>query len=253
MKNEIRDAVSIIIEHETEVFAIIRQNFLRAFPGYFAFPGGKVDKCDETDATFDIPMLDKLETKLARAMVREIQEELGIKIDDMILSGNVISIDKVGRALTPSFNPFRFNTHFFRVRLKSKVDFSSESFNVDTNEAFDHFWKTPKQILDIFDEGEYLMVPPIRLFLEQLKSNIDFKEEIVLVDRFNNETEVPWIEPMKDFIQVMPKSYTLPPAERTNAFIIGEESKTLIDPSPCELDELKKFENVFLEIHGHIF
>ena len=38
-----REAVSGIFIFGNEVFITHRQNYLRAFPGYHAFPGGKVE------------------------------------------------------------------------------------------------------------------------------------------------------------------------------------------------------------------
>ena len=43
-----RESVSAILIHDDEIFIIERQNHLRAFPGYYSFPGGKVDKEDDT-------------------------------------------------------------------------------------------------------------------------------------------------------------------------------------------------------------
>ena len=45
--SKIIDAVSIVITCGNEIFAIQRQNFLKAFPGYWAFPGGKVEVGDD--------------------------------------------------------------------------------------------------------------------------------------------------------------------------------------------------------------
>ena len=41
-----REAVAAIFVYGRDVFVIRRQNYLRAFPGYYAFPGGKVDAED---------------------------------------------------------------------------------------------------------------------------------------------------------------------------------------------------------------
>ena len=41
-----REAVAAIFVHEEDIFVIRRQEYLRAFPGYYAFPGGKVDPED---------------------------------------------------------------------------------------------------------------------------------------------------------------------------------------------------------------
>jgi 8-oxo-dGTP pyrophosphatase MutT (NUDIX family) len=45
--SKIVDAVSIVITCGNEIYAIQRQYHLKAFPGYWAFPGGKVEKGDE--------------------------------------------------------------------------------------------------------------------------------------------------------------------------------------------------------------
>jgi len=221
MKNTVRDAVSLIFIFEDKIFAIVRQNFLRAFPGYTAFPGGKVDLADRESSDF-----------LIQAARREALEELEFDI----LSDEVVRIDYIGRALTPKFNPLRFNTHFYRIKLRVLP-----SFKVDTNEAQTFEWIKPLDLLKSFDRGERLMVPPVRYFIEHLEKDLDFKEELIFEDRFNFDIEVPWIEPIRNFIQVMPRSLTVPPADRTNAFLIGDEKKVLIDPSPMTEEELKKF------------
>jgi 8-oxo-dGTP pyrophosphatase MutT (NUDIX family) len=37
------ESVSAIFIHEQQIFAVQRQPYLLAFPGYHAFPGGKID------------------------------------------------------------------------------------------------------------------------------------------------------------------------------------------------------------------
>ena len=37
------ESVTVIFMHEQQVFAVQRQPYLLAFPGYHAFPGGKID------------------------------------------------------------------------------------------------------------------------------------------------------------------------------------------------------------------
>ena len=228
-KNSIRDAVSLIFVYKDEVFSIIRQNFLKAFPGYTAFPGGKVDKEDREGGD---PLL--------VAARREALEELEFDI----FSDTVLDITRIGLALSPEFNPLRFNTYFFRVTLSSKPD-----FKVDQNEAREFCWSKPKSILDSFDRGERLIVPPVRYFLEALEEDIQFIEKLNFKDRFNLNHIVPYIEPLKNIIQVMPRSLTVPPADRTNAFLIGDKQKILIDPSPINEEELQKFRNTIEEYH----
>ena len=52
------NAVAAIFTYQQEVFWITRQTYLRAFPGYTAFPGGKVDEGDEVYA-IEHPLLAK--------------------------------------------------------------------------------------------------------------------------------------------------------------------------------------------------
>ena len=71
-------------------------------------------------------------------------------------------------------------------------------------------------------------------------------------------SEVPFIEVLSGVIQLLPLSNTFPPANRTNAFIIGDQKRVLIDPSPKDETEyqklvktLKRFEvdEIFLTHH----
>ena len=83
----IREAVSGIFTFGKEVFITHRQNYLRAFPGYHAFPGGKVDKEDSLEGNQDEQklfsedvLLKKFPLRFMRALNREMKEELGIDI-----------------------------------------------------------------------------------------------------------------------------------------------------------------------------
>ena len=44
-----KQAVTAVLVHENEIFIVKRQNYLKAFPGYSAFPGGKVDSGENSD------------------------------------------------------------------------------------------------------------------------------------------------------------------------------------------------------------
>jgi len=235
-KTEIRDAVSLVYVLDNKIFSIVRQNYLRVFPGYTAFPGGKVDREDYEEAGFSEPILNSIPTHLRNAMVRESNEELGIEIDRLIETGGVSGIDFIGRALTPDFNPHRFNVHFYRIHLTRDV-----LFHVDENEAKSYDWLRPSELLKSFNSGERLIVPPVKFFIEEMVKDLNFKNELIFENRFDMEKVVPSIESIKDLIQVMPLSNTVPPADRTNAFLIGEDSKVLIDPAPKDKEELSKF------------
>ena len=45
------ESVSVLFMYKEQIFAVQRQPYLLAFPGYQAFPGGKIDK-DESSVPF---------------------------------------------------------------------------------------------------------------------------------------------------------------------------------------------------------
>ncbi len=237
--SKIIDAVSIVLTWENEIFVVQRQEFLNAFPGYWAFPGGKVEK-DDSLFSSDHPAVGHLDHRLFGAAVREGKEEIGIDLREEISSGRVRSVDYLGLAVTPDFNPYRFATHFFKINFINKVELT-----IDRNEAKIAEWMSAEKLLAQFDSGQLLAVPPIIKVIQSLGSNpqLTFIEHLNVT--YDNALHVPHIESLKGIRQFMPLSHTLPPATRTNAFLIGDDhsTKILIDPSPKDEDELKKLMN----------
>lgn len=237
--SRIIDAVSVVLTCRDEMFAIQRQNFLSAFPGYWAFPGGKVDK---GDASFSIehPLCPGVDQKLIGAVVREVQEELGVDLRQELLNGGVRSFDLLGLAVTPDFNPYRFATYFFKIDLSRKIDFI-----VDQNEAQLAEWRSSPSLLEAYDKGELLAVPPVIKVIESLGKDPDIKRIDNLNFLYDEANEVPYIESLRGIKQLMPLSNTLPPAVRTNCFLIGDEKcgRVLVDPSPRDKEEYRKLKN----------
>ena len=237
--SKIIDAVSIVITCGEEIFAIQRQNFLAAFPGYWAFPGGKVEN-DDASFLSTHPLAQKLDQRLLGALVREGIEELGIDINVEIQLDRVAAIDYLGVAITPDFNPYRFATYFFKVDFKTKIDFI-----VDRNEARYSEWMSAQDLLKQYEAGSLLAVPPVIKVIEHLERNPGTKFISDLSFSYDAKEYVPYIESLRGVRQVMPLSNTLPPASRTNSFLIGDENspRILVDPSPKDDEEYRKFKN----------
>lgn len=237
--SRIIDAVSIVMTCGNEIFAIQRQYFLNAFPGYWAFPGGKVETDDE-NYSIDHSILTDIDKKLFGAAVREGQEELGIDLRKEIQEGRVRSVDCLGLAVTPDFNPYRFATHFFKIDFTEKVEFI-----IDRNEARFAKWMSSEELLKQFNLGHILAVPPVIKVIETLGRNPQVKVIEDLNFSYDGTQYVPYIESVKGMRQIMPLSHTLPPATRTNAFLIGDDTspKILVDPSPKDEEEYRKFKN----------
>ena len=70
---KILESVSVLFIFEQQIFAVQRQTYLLAFPGYHAFPGGKVDN-DESSTPFKIKILSDHDHRRMRAVCREVLE-----------------------------------------------------------------------------------------------------------------------------------------------------------------------------------
>ncbi len=229
------DAVSAVLVCGEEVFAIQRQPHLRAFPGYWAFPGGKVDAGDAWALAGQDP-------RLLGALRREVLEELGLDL----AHESIDRVDYLGLATTPDFNPQRYATHFYKVTLSSK-----SPFTVDAGEAQQAGWYQASALLEQYRSGELLAVPPVINILSALGEDITRTAVPALAYTYDAATEVPMIESLFGVRQLMPFSHTLPPAERTNSLLLGDADapKVLVDPSPRDEAELEKFLRV-VDRHG---
>ena len=114
-----REAVSCIFINEDQVFMAHRQNYLRAFPGYHAFPGGKVDKEDSIEGGFEHPLFKKYPHRLMKALCSEMKEELGVDIIELLKKGLIEDIHEIGIGVTPDFKVVESSDDF---KLNSDTD-----------------------------------------------------------------------------------------------------------------------------------
>lgn len=242
-----KESVSAVFATSTKVYFVKRQNYLSVFPGYFATPGGKVDSSDsEAELKGSIWPLN-VKPKILHALIREVQEELNYDLLEGITSGVVQSIDFLGVAVSPEFNPYRFKNYYFKIYVREEIN-----FNVDSNEAEFGEWNTPSGLLDKYQRGEMLAVPPAILLLKLFTENSELKYPVNMNLPYDAEVEVPMIESLAGVRQLLPLSNTFPPANRTNSFIIGDGGslapKLLIDPAPKDEVELRKYLNTIARI-----
>jgi glyoxylase-like metal-dependent hydrolase (beta-lactamase superfamily II)/8-oxo-dGTP pyrophosphatase MutT (NUDIX family) len=231
-------AAAVIFRYNDNIFAIKRQSSLRVFPGYHAFAGGKVDEQDylHDDATAD----SDLESVLLTTATREIQEEMSCDLISLVDQGIASSPQLFGVAISPPFNPYKFETYYFLVELKEKVEFKLEPFELEYG-----YWKTPSELLDIYEQGKILCVPPLIKILKALQGKFHQKYQSELLPtsiydfslQVNEAKEIPMIEPVSGIKHFFVPSDTLPPALFTNCFLIDG---VLIDPSPKDEQVLEK-------------
>ncbi|EQC43958.1 NUDIX domain-containing protein [Bacteriovorax sp. Seq25_V] len=230
-----KESVSAIFIHKDKVFLIKRQNYLKAFPGYYSFPGGKVDEIDTSG-----------EDRFVNALARELEEELGVDIKSLLASKKIDSISEFGVAVTPDFNPHRFKNYYFKIFLNEEI-----KFDVDEGEIAEAEWLNAKEAFDLYDSGKMLVVPPMIKILKDLSRDILSTEQIDPNLKYDGQTQVPMIIPVSGLNQYLPLSNTFPPANRTNSFFIGDGLKVLIDPSPKNEEEYKKFLQTLVD-NGHV-
>lgn len=233
-----RESVSAVFTTPEQIFFIKRQNYLSVFPGYYATPGGKVDQTDSIDALpYDI-FPAHIKPQILHALIREVKEELNYDLIEGINNGEILRIDDIGIAITPEFNPYRFKNYYIKITMKTPKEFA-----LDPNEVEFGEWNTPKNLLDRYHAGKMLAVPPAVILLKTFEKNLEHHTPIEMTLPHDPETEVAMIESIYGVRQFLPLSHTFPPANRTNAFIIGDDDqvKYLIDPSPIDEVELEKF------------
>jgi len=233
----VRESVTAIIKCGAEVLLVKRSPALRDFPGYYSFPGGKVDDCDKNSdaltAQFeDITKNFPLKQQHLNACLREIEEELGVTLD----VGHC-QIYYLGYSSTPSFQPVRFKNYYLLLELDKKpgpIKLSSEI------EAFE--WIAPEAFTQAFARGDYLMVPPsVRLMQELCGQSKSYPQAVCFDLVWDDNLEVPCIEAVAGILQYMPLSNTFPPANRTTAFFLGDDGhEILVDPSPKDKSEYSK-------------
>lgn len=233
-----KESVSAVFVTDSEVYFIKRQNYLLVFPGYHATPGGKVDATDSTVPLTHSLWPSHIRPQILHALIREVKEELNYDLEKGVENGEVESIHDIGVAITPEFNPYRFKNYYFKIKLKEKKNFIFDQSEVEYAE-----WTTATDLLARYHRGEILAVPPAIMLLKAFTADPDLKTPVNMTLPHDPETEVPMIESIFGVRQFLPLSNTFPPANRTNAFIIGDEGevKYLIDPSPANSEELKKF------------
>ncbi|OPG16328.1 hypothetical protein B2M26_05435 [Ferroacidibacillus organovorans] len=133
------------------VLLIKRPSQLRVLPGFWVFPGGRVEmedglgSVDETDA-------------LLHAAIRETREEVGILLEKQALLW-------FGRRVTPNVMKHRFDTHFFIARIPHGTEFC-----LSVEEAEEAQWCTPDEAFQNAENGTWLVAPPTRDALRTLSS-----------------------------------------------------------------------------------
>lgn len=243
MSFPVHDAVTAVLTHGDQIYLTRRQPHLLAFPGFWAFPGGKVDKEDRAEP-FSEPLLAAHPPRLMRALGRELAEEIGLDLGREIAAGNIARFGCLGETTTPPFAPLRFRTWFFRIDFRDRP-----VLVLDPGEAAEGEWAPAALWRDRFDRGRLLVVPPTRAVIERLAAVPDAGRVPKLTLDIDLQRQVPMVEPIGGLSIMLVRSNTVPPADRTNAFLIGDPGarRVLVDPSPADGAELQRLSAILDE------
>ena len=156
MKESVTGIFTQYIDGEDKLFIINRQQHLKAFPGYLGFPGGKVDESDKDKSKQIIhELVEDFEPYLITALNRELIEELGFNLSESIEKEIVLGIDHLGVSITPSFNPYRFQNHYFRIQLTPsyQLKISDDAVDAEKEIASSGFY-TAAELMAEYNQAE---------------------------------------------------------------------------------------------------
>jgi len=154
MKN-LRQAATIMLVREKpkgglEVLLLRRNRKLKFGPGFWVFPGGKIEGADR-EATKNPMEAAKL------AAVREAQEEAGLTLSTEDLS-------YFCHWTTPIVQPKRFATSFFYAVIQDQ----QLTITIDDNEIKEHIWLSPQEAIQRSNKRTLALMPPTYLALQRI-------------------------------------------------------------------------------------
>ena len=226
----IRDAVTVLLCCAGDVLMVRRQPELPSFSGYWAFPGGKLEAADASGQTALVCA--EADPAVLVGLVREVHEELGVDLNALAAAGQVQAVHLLGEATTPPIAAARFRTRFLRIDLAQRP-----ALALDTREHSEATWATPADWLARYAKGRLLMAPPTLDAITALAAEPGCTR-FTHFDEDGPSDECRIIEPLCGLRIIPVRSHTLPPATHTNAFLIGDSYKVLVDPSPADRTEL---------------
>lgn len=206
-----------------EVFLVERAPTMAFLPGFWTFPGGRVDARDAGPQA---------------AAVRELSEETGIDVDPAALGA-------AGRWVTPSFSRIRFDAVYYLAELASD---DAPDVAQSNGELVDGVWLRPTDALRAYACGELLVPSPIVRVLRALEPGIDGAIERIEKEAAE-EARVERYWELADGVAAVPlRTPTLPPATHTGCYLLGERELVAVDPGSPYPDEQALLDRILDEL-----
>ncbi len=244
-----------------EVLLGLRAKTMRAFPNYWAFPGGGVSSVDRA-AVEALPALHGPEAESIACILREMSEELGLVptgegveamedaarravIEDkkawlpLALNGAFpvqrAQIRTLSHRITPPFGPVQFDNAFLHLHLGDWRGVPEIDLEPQT-EFTEVMWAKPLDILARWKNHEIKVAPPVVTLLMEIERTLDRFERnmdqaaVDIAERLPGRRSILFAHG----VEVVPiKTATLPPADHTNCYLVGdpEGDFVLVDPA----------------------
>ena len=244
-----------------EVLLGLRSETMAAFPGYWAFPGGGLSRVDaaavEALEGFEVP-----EAKAIACILREMSEELGlapsenglvsIPLDErqQIIADksrylplaqegafpyDTRSLRVLSHRITPPFGPIQFDNAFMHIHAGPQESVPEIDLEPQT-EFTQIMWDTPNNILDRWSKHEIKVAPPVVTLLMEIERTLERKGRDMVKAAQDISERLPGRRSIlfAHGVEVVPvKTATLPPADHTNCYLVGdpEGEFILVDPA----------------------
>ncbi len=244
-----------------EVLLGLRSETMAAFPGYWAFTGGGVSRVD-TAAVESFSVLDVEHGKAIACILRETCEELGvapngdhvISIDekarfdvikdkanwlahaeDCNIPVNIDNINILGHRITPPFGPIQFDNAFIHFHCGNWQNVPE--IDLEPQTEFDEImWATPKDILKRWSNHEIKVAPPVISILMEFVRVLKFSNNDIIEAAINISQRKPGRQSILFAygVEVVPiRTVTLPPADHTNCYLLGDPEGEFIIVDPA--------------------
>jgi len=244
-----------------EVLLGLRSPTMRAFPSYWAFPGGGVSRVDHA-AVETITELQGTEAATVACILREMSEELGLVpagngvvalpeqarldiIEDKanwlpLAQSGAFEVDRSGlkvlsHRITPPFGPVQFDNAFLHLHAGAHSDVPAIDLEPQT-EFTEVMWATPADIIERWSRHEIKVAPPVVALLMEIERTLERLGRSMpaaaddIAERLPGRRSILFAHG----VEVVPiKTATLPPADHTNCYLVGdpEGEFVLVDPA----------------------
>lgn len=244
-----------------EVLLGLRAKTMRAFPNYWAFPGGGVSSVDRA-AVKAIPALAGPEAASIACIMREMSEELGLLpsgagavaleptarlaiVEDkkqwlpLALEGAFpverTHIRTLSHRITPPFGPVQFDNAFLHLHLGDWTNVPDIDLEPQT-EFTEVMWAKPVDILARWKAHEIKVAPPVVTLLMEIERTLERCERDMNTAATDIAERLPGRRSIlfAHGVEVVPiKTATLPPADHTNCYLVGDPDGDfiLVDPA----------------------